>query len=543
MQDNLAPENDFDYLIIGGGPAGLQLAYYLHSNSRSYLVLERGPSVGTYFHKYPRHDRLISINKVHTGFDDPALNMRWDWNSLLTDDHSVLFKHHTDEYLPNRKHLTDYLERFAAEGNLNIRYNTDVASVTKDGRFKLETADGQTLTCNVLIAATGIPEPYIPEIPGIELTENYTDVSVDPNDFINKRVLIIGKGNSAMETADALIPTAALIHAVSPTPAQMAWKSNYVGHIRAINNVFLETYRLKSQNAALDSEVRSITKEGDGFVVEFGYSHADDEIEQIYYDRVIACTGFRGDTSFFDSTCSPQMTINDRFPLLTSEWESANVPDLYFAGTLMQSRDFKKKQSAFIHGFRYCVGMLARVLESKYEKAPVAPVRVEGSAASLADTLVDRVIDRVNKVSAHWHQPGYFCDTIVPLEDGNSADYYEELTVDYVHDVLSKEIGDYITVTLEFGQEIIDSSPDIFAIERPHKDDVKNAHKSTGIHPMLRLYSGGELVSIHHVIEDFASEWKETPHVEPLRAYLRKVLGGGEPASSDSSEALQYTGG
>lgn len=539
MQVNLAPENTYDYLIIGAGPAGLQLAYYLECNSRSYAVIERGDSAGTFFQKYPRHDRLLSINKVHTGHDDPGLNMRWDWNSLLTDDYSVLFKEHTDEYLPDKTHLTEYLERFAVAGNLNIRYNTEVAKVSKDGRFYLETTSGETLACKALIVATGVPEPYVPNIPGIELAENYTDVSVDPKDFINKRVLIIGKGNSGFETADALIPAAALIHVISPHPIEMAWKSNFVGHLRAINNVFLETYRLKGQNAALDSDVQKISKRGDKFVVEVGYSHADDEVEELYYDRVIVCTGFKGDVSIFDSSCSPEMTIKDRFPLLTSEWESVNVPDLYFAGTLMQSRDFKKKQSAFIHGFRYCVRMLAAVLENKYQEVPVPSVRLDSSV----DALVDRIIDRVNRVSAHWHQPGYFSDVIAPRQHDEAIDYYEDLTVDYVADVLSKQIGEYFTVTLEFGQEIIDAAPNIFAIERPHKNDTSKAHLSTGIHPILRFYSGGEHVSTHHVIEDFANEWKEEPHVGPLRAYLQGVLGGGKAKAAEQSDALQFTGG
>jgi hypothetical protein len=27
---------------------------------------------------------MISINKPHTGHDDPELTLRWDWNSLLS---------------------------------------------------------------------------------------------------------------------------------------------------------------------------------------------------------------------------------------------------------------------------------------------------------------------------------------------------------------------------------------------------------------------------------------------------------------------------
>lgn len=546
MQDSLAPEQSFDYLIIGAGPAGLQLAYYLESNSRSYAVLESGSAAGTFFQTYPRHNRLLSINKVYTGHDDPELNMRWDWNSLLTDDLSVQFTDQTDEYLPFKSDMTAYLEKFAEVGNLNIIYNTEIATVSKGDRFRLTTSNGDVYTSKVLIAATGSPVPNVPDIPGIELAENYISVSVDPKDFINQRVLIIGKGNSAFETSDNLIPTAALIHVISRSPVQMAWKSNYVGHLRAVNSVTLETYRLKSQNAVLDGDVLDISKVNGGYSVKVAYSHANDEIEELFYDRVIICTGFKIDDSFYDESAKPELMIDDRFPALTSEWESVNVPGLYFAGTLMQSRDFRKTQSAFIHGFRYNVRMLASVLEAKHESV-VLPFTRKSLAA---DKLTRHIIERVNRVSAHWQQPGYFCDLMVVRPEQNAIEYYQDLTVDYVGDVLSPELDEYMTVTLEFGQEIIDASPDIFAIERPHKDDIANAHLSTGIHPIVRFYSGGNHVSTHHVIEDFASEWKEEVHVAPLQSYLQQTLSpkdtngsnGANSATTQQSDAV-FTGG
>ncbi|MDJ0677957.1 MAG: NAD(P)-binding domain-containing protein, partial [Calothrix sp. MO_167.B42] len=75
----------YDYLIIGAGPAGLQLGYFLEKANRNYLILEAGDVPGTSFQKFPRHEKLISINKVYTGYKDMEINLRWDWNSLLSD--------------------------------------------------------------------------------------------------------------------------------------------------------------------------------------------------------------------------------------------------------------------------------------------------------------------------------------------------------------------------------------------------------------------------------------------------------------------------
>ena len=49
------------------------------------------------------------------------------------------------------------------------------------------------------------------------------------------------------------------------------------------------------------------------------------------------------------------------------------MPGLYFAGTITQVRDFKKSTSGFIHGFRYGVRALHRILERRYHARPGRP--------------------------------------------------------------------------------------------------------------------------------------------------------------------------
>ena len=61
----------YRYLIIGAGPAGLQLSYYLQDTGANYVTLERESAPGQFFRRFPRHRRLISLNKVHTRSTDP----------------------------------------------------------------------------------------------------------------------------------------------------------------------------------------------------------------------------------------------------------------------------------------------------------------------------------------------------------------------------------------------------------------------------------------------------------------------------------------
>ncbi|MGI9474290.1 MAG: FAD-dependent oxidoreductase [Rubripirellula sp.] len=511
-----------DYLIIGGGPAGLQLGYEFEESGVSYEILEAGDQVGDFFNKYPRHRKLISINKVYTGCDDPRVNLRWDWNSLLTRDHSLLFRDYDRDYFPHPDALVKYLGDFADKYGLKVRCQTKVVNVSKDEDvFCVTDQHGHEHVAKVVIVATGVWKPYVPPIAGIEHAESYNNVSVDPEDFAGQRVLIIGKGNSAFETADNLVGTTALIHLVSPTTVKFAWRTHHVGHLRAVNNNLLDTYQLKSQNALLDADVMSIESKSGKLKVGFRYQHADDEIEMIEYDRVIYCTGFQFDNSLFDESCRPELAIENRFPNQTSRWESTNVPGLHFAGCLMQMRDFKKKQSAFIHGFRYNVRLLGRQLTEHYQGIPLHFKSVK----PCGDELSRAVLDRINQGSALFQQDGFLCDLIVPDRDRKaSAKFYEELSCDYVHDVWGQDCDEYYTITMEFGQDRINEAANVFAIERPHKDDVDRADESWAIHPIIRRWSRGKLVSTHHVIEDLNSVWDSDKHLNPLADYFRLQL-------------------
>lgn len=510
-----------DYLIIGAGPAGLQLGYFLQRDGRDYAILERGAGAGTFFRQYPRHRMLISINKIYTGHDDPEVNLRWDWNSLLTDDAKHSFKEYSSDFFPDADALVDYLEDFARETEQNVHYNADVVNIAKKDRlFHVRLADGREFISRVLVVASGCHKPYVPDVDGIELAENYSDVSVDPKDFLGQRVLILGKGNSAFETADRLMAVTSLTHLVSPETVKLAWQTHFVGHLRAVNNNFLDTYQLKSQNALLDATVECIRKVDDHYEVSFSYAHASGEVETMRYDRIIVCTGFSFDHSMFDESCRPELTHNNRFPDQTSRWESTNVPDLYFAGALMQARDFKKKQSAFIHGFRYNVRALSRLLAATYEGTPLEFTELPLDPAAVAG----HILDRVNGDSALWQQTGFLGDLLIVDREANTVRYYNELPVDFMHDSDFGNSKQYHVLTMEFGQDRINAEPNVFAISRVHKDDASSADQSTAIHPILRGFKDGDEISEHHVIEDLMAVWKEPVHRDPLVAHLQDVL-------------------
>jgi thioredoxin reductase len=516
-----------DYLIIGAGPAGLQLAYFFEKAGRDYHVLEAGPGPGTFFRTFPRHRRLISINKPHTGWDDAEMNMRMDWNSLLSDDPKLRFTRYTGRYFPPADDLVRYLADFEAAARLRTQYNTRVSRITRNGCFRVEDEEGFSYEAKRLIVATGVSKPFIPPIPGIETAEVYTDASVDPREFMDQRVLIVGKGNSGFETADNLMETAAVIHVAGPNSIHLAWKSHFVGHLRAVNNNLLDSYQLKSQNALLDGDIERIERRGGSYVVTFSFSRADEIKKDLHYDRVIVCTGFRFDASIFADDCRPELVICERFPGQTSEWESTNVPGLYFAGTLMQVRDYKQSTSAFIHGFRYCVRSLHRMLERKYYGVTWPHRCLEADPQK----LMEAVITRVNRTSALWQMFAFLCDLIV-VGPSEGANYYEELPVDYVHESEFCKSKSYFTITLEYGPDHDHFDPFDITVGRISQSDSERAKKGRYLHPVVRHYRRGQLLAEHHVTENLENEWiGQATHRQPLQAFFAHEFAQSERAA------------
>jgi cation diffusion facilitator CzcD-associated flavoprotein CzcO len=207
-----------EYLVIGAGPAGLQMGRFLHRAGRDYVILEAGQGPATFFRTFPRH-RVLST----------------DDNSLFD---GVPFSRYSKRSFPDADDLVRYLEDFARP--LNVRYNTPVSDL---GQYR----------ARHIVVAIG-KRPHMPSIPGIEHAETYASASTDPTEYAGKRVLIIGRGHSAFETADNIAASARVTHTVGRT-------------------------------------VQRILKDGDEFVA------AIDGSGELRYDKVIVCTGFRRDTA------------------------------------------------------------------------------------------------------------------------------------------------------------------------------------------------------------------------------------------------------
>ncbi|MDH3605016.1 MAG: NAD(P)-binding domain-containing protein, partial [Candidatus Tectomicrobia bacterium] len=506
----------FTYLIIGGGPAGLQMGYFLQKHGASYVILERADKAGSFFTQYPRHRKLLSINKVYTGYTDIDSRLRYDWNSLLSDDESLVFSNYSQHYFPDADDLQRYLDDYACRWHLPIRYNMTVTNIAKLGdHFVLTTTTGQVYTCERLIVATGLFTPIIPQIEGVELCDTYADCSLDPADFVDQKIMIVGKGNSAFETAEHLHEVTRKIQICGPRYVKLAWTSHHVGDLRAVNNNFLDTYQLKGQNNILEGELQRVRQRADGQLVAEVHFASRQRSYDFLCDRIILCTGFRFDATLFHPSCRPILSHRDKLPALTSEWESVNVRDVYFIGTLMQSRDFKKTMSGFIHGFRHNIEAFHQMLQCKYEGQRwrrVDELPLEKSV------IVNRILQRISTAPGLFLQPGFLCDVLVlPDDAGAPVLYYQDMPRDYVQDHWYGQQHHYYVITLEYGD--LAGHHDPFALPRG-----MGVSEDFYLHPIVRRYEADTLVDRFYLPDDLDNDWRQDEHAQALQDYFAHQL-------------------
>ncbi len=504
---------ELDYVIVGAGPAGLQAAYFLERDGRDYVVLE-AERPGSFFERFPRHRMLISHNKVNTGFSDPEKNLRWDWNSLLSDDLQLLFADYSRDYFPRADDLVRYLQSFAAKFALRVQENTKVVRLERaaDGRFEVHAADGRQWLAKRVVVATGHTVTHSPDVPGVELCEQYREISTDPEDYLGQRVMIVGKGNSGLETAENIYQHTASVHLLSPTPVRLAWTTHHVSDLRVVYNNVLDSYQLKMQNTVLDARLEKVEREPDGRLrVFYQYTHGMGQRWELVVDRVLLCCGFRFDHGIFGDSLAVDTCHDGRWPAVSSTWESTSEPGLYFVGTLMQARDYKKSFSGFIHGFRYNLKFLNSVFAERYHgETRECSTRL----AVRPDDLVGHLIHRCNETSSLFQVPAFIGD-VYDLETG---EVWHDTPVDYALDAPGLRDRTKLLVTLEYGK--LPKGTDPFNIPR----DPHDGSTSQFVHPVLRLYRGTELVDTHHVPEDLENEWDIELYTVPCKAAVARML-------------------
>ena len=415
MTEPVFPPGDYDVVVVGSGPGGLQTAYFLSRLGVRHAVLSADAGPGGMFRRWPIFQRLLSWSKPDAPFPRDSREYEWyDHNSLVADEPGLraLVPGFMDRswVVPSRPEMERGLAAFAERAGVAVRYGCLWESTRReeDGRLVLETTGGE-YRCRAAVFALGVTEPWKSAIPGIEDVPHYSQTRPGPS-YAGKRVLVIGKRNSGFEVADGLLPWAQRVTLISPRPAEtgvIALSSVRVRYLQP-----LEDRALGGGTYVLDAAIDRIERTETCFrVFAQGTTRAGEYVLEC--DEALAATGFR--TPLRDLERLGVRTVSQgRIPALTPLFEAAGAPGVFFAGNATQGAPGLKKRgvgasSPAVHGFRYNARVLAEHL------AEQLGVRDRPRRPIAADEVVPFLAAELARAPELWAQKGYLC-RVVGLE-------------------------------------------------------------------------------------------------------------------------------
>ena len=293
------PTNQFDIIIVGGGPIGLACALEAKKAGLHYCILEKGCLVNSLYN-YPVNMTFFSTSeKLEIG--------------------GIPFV--SNNIKPTRPEALEYYRRVATSNHLTIHLQEEVKDITTaNGKYQVVTSK-QTYTTTFVVIATGFYDlPVNMNIPGEELPK-VVHYYKDPHFYAMQKVVVVGANNSAVDAALETWRKGAevtmIIRHEGIGQRVKYWVKPDIenrikeGSIKAYNNSTLMAIREK--------EVDIQTPDG---------------LVTIENDYVIAMTGYQPNCNFLQKAGIHLSQDEVLQPAYDPETMETNLPNIYLAGVV-----------------------------------------------------------------------------------------------------------------------------------------------------------------------------------------------------------------
>ena len=292
----------YDAIIVGAGFSGLYMMHKLRKAGFSAVVLEKADQVGGTWHwnRYPGARCDIPSLQYSYQFDED-LQQEWSWGEKYSAQPEIL----------------DYLNHVADRFDLrkDILFNTEVISCDfdEDNLVWKTVTNAEVYESRFCIMATGcLSVPNKPNLPGLEDFEGELlhtgSWPVEPVDFTDKKVAIVGTGSSSIQSIPVIANQAEELYVFQRTA----------------------NYSIPSNNGPMDKEEESLVK-----------SRYQEFRKENYLN------GF-GIAGLEEEALAVEATEEDRQAKFEKRWESEGLGFLGAYSDLMFDKESNKLAANFV---------------------------------------------------------------------------------------------------------------------------------------------------------------------------------------------------
>ncbi|MEI6410203.1 MAG: YpdA family putative bacillithiol disulfide reductase [Bacteroidota bacterium] len=294
----------YDLLIIGGGPIGLACGLAAKNAGLQYLIVEKGTLVNSLYH-YPSNMTFFSTSEKLEigGVPFVSLNAK-----------------------PTRNEALEYYRRVAESHQLNMRLFERVNSVDKtDGEYRVETSKNVYKTRNIVLATGFYDLPVLLGIPGEEMPK-VTHYYKEPHFYYRQKVVVIGANNSAVDAALETWRKGADVTMVIKS-AEIGERVKYWARPDIVNRI-----KEGAIKAYFNSELTQIQAHSVDIRTPDGPITIDN-------DYVIAATGYQPNFELLEKLGIQLCDDSTRAPLYDPHTQESNQPGIYLAGVVCGGMD------------------------------------------------------------------------------------------------------------------------------------------------------------------------------------------------------------
>lgn len=323
----------FEAIVVGGGQAGLAVAYHLARRGVDFCVLSDEARVGDNWRRRWDSLRLFTPARYSglPGMPFPA----------------------PPAHLADKDEVADYLERYAARFELPIRLGTRVTRASFDGeRYQVAVSGGAhgIETENLIVATGAFQRPLVPAVAARlagDIHQLHSSEYRNPLDLPRGPVLVVGAGNSGAQIALEL------------AQSRKAWLAGRnTGHLprrilgRDVFDWIWPIFRRATLDTRLGRRMRASTRQGGDALIgiperelvgagltRVGRVEGERGGLPVCGDRVLEprvivwCTGYRPDYSWIDAPVFGETGLPRH-----ERGVCAEAPGLFFTGLRFQYR-------------------------------------------------------------------------------------------------------------------------------------------------------------------------------------------------------------